>query len=281
MRPAIVAWLTHAGWPGLASLVPAPGFFYVMIVFAAGALFCWRARAVGLSLQRATTFVLVGGLAGVVGSHLFNLLVTGGWRHIPVSRWLVDGGTASWGAYLGVATAVTVYGAMTRMNPWQWLDLVVSVHPLGEIIGRAGACFLAGDDFGRVTNVPWAIQFPAHSLAWQAHMGRGLLGATAEWSLPIHPLQLYLAGNALLLLVIVTVIWRRFRERPGMTLGWYLILYGCSRFFWEFLRDPAAGGSDVGLSTAQWMCILFVVAGSTVLMLLQRRSNASARPQAG
>ena len=35
----------------------------------------------------------------------------------------------------------------------------VAEPPLGQAVGRIG-CFMAGDDYGRPTSVPWAVRFP-------------------------------------------------------------------------------------------------------------------------
>ena len=77
--------------------------------------------------------------------------------------------------------------------------------------------------------------------------------------------------QALKRLLVVTALWRRTRDRPGFTFAIYLVLYGASRFGWEFFRDPAAGGADGGLSSSQWMCVGYVVVGAVLLLLRQWR----------
>jgi phosphatidylglycerol:prolipoprotein diacylglycerol transferase len=121
--------------------------------------------------------------------------------------------------------------------------------------------------------VPWAIRFPRGSLAWSAQVARGELSSVASWSLPVHPEQIYLLLNAAMLFVVISHVWRKNRQRPGLTLAIYLVLYGATRFCWEFLRDPAAGGAAHGLSSSQWMCVVYVAAGS-VLLRLRGRATA-------
>jgi prolipoprotein diacylglyceryltransferase len=50
-----------------------------------------------------------------------------------------------------------------------------------------------------------------------------------------------------------------------VTFGVFLLIYGATRFPWEFLRDPAAGGARGLFSTSQWMCLLLVAGGIVVL----------------
>ncbi len=155
------------------------------------------------------------------------------------------------------------------MSAWPHLDMATSCAGLGDVIGR-WACYLAGDDFGIVSAVPWAIRFPAESLAHQAHVSRGILDASAPWSLPVHPMQFYLMLNGLAVLVATTVVWRRSAHRPGVTTGAFLLLYGSTRFWWEFFRDPGGSGAMVFPSTSQWMCLLLVMGGGMLLVLRGR-----------
>jgi phosphatidylglycerol:prolipoprotein diacylglycerol transferase len=91
------------------------------------------------------------------------------------------------------------------------------------------ACFAAGCCGGCPASVPWAVTFPADSL-------------TQTPGVPVHPLQLYDAGLAVLILVVLVVVDRRGGEaaRPFL-FPLFVILYGLSRFASEFLRQRAPG----------------------------------------
>lgn len=64
------------------------------------------------------------------------------------------------------------------------LAAATSALAVGHAIGRIG-CFMVGDDYGRPSNLPWAVAFP-----------EGL----PPTSVPVHPTHLYeafaLAGVA-------------------------------------------------------------------------------------
>jgi phosphatidylglycerol:prolipoprotein diacylglycerol transferase len=214
--------------------------------------------------------------AGIVPSPgvVYSLAIIGvnpaGWLEAPK-------GTVSWGAYLGALAGLLGYTGIRAKRPWVYVDMAASCAPLGSVIGRF-ACFLAGDDFGRVTQLPWGITFPHASPPFVAHLNAALILPGADRSLPVHPLQIGLAVNALVVFLAVSAIWRRTAGQPGVTLGAYLALYGGTRFFWEFLRDPAAGGAAAGLSVSQVMCVLFVAGGGAVLVSrLARRVQPAAR----
>jgi phosphatidylglycerol:prolipoprotein diacylglycerol transferase len=90
---------------------------------------------------------------------------------------------------------------------------------VGHAIGRVG-CFLVGDDYGRPSNLPWAVAFP-----------EGL----PPTAVPVHPTQLYEA----LALVPVALLMRhlRGRHRPdAIVFGTYLISAGAVRFLVELVR---------------------------------------------
>lgn len=277
MRPRLLESLEEHGLGVLGWLVPSPGAVYTVAVLALALLFLSRGRRTGLPGLRLMESALYTAVGAAIGTRLFYLLTTGAlWRTAPL-EWLDPSrGTASWGAYVGAAAGMSIYLSIVRVSPWPYLDVLASCAPLGTAIGR-WSCFLAADDFGRVTSVPWALPFPAGSLPYHAHVTAGLIPVGASASALVHPLQLYLLGNALLVFLVVSVIWWRWRDRPGLTLAAYLIIYGAARFPWEFLRDPAAGGARGLLSTSQWMCLALVIVGVALLVWLQPASSGTSQ----
>ena len=106
---------------------------------------------------------------------------------------------------------------------------------VGHAIGRVG-CFLVGDDYGRPSNLPWAVAFP-----------EGLPPTTA----PVHPTQLYEA-LALVPVALLMHTLRRQRRADGIVFGIYLISAGVVRFLVELFRinTPVLGPLTVaGLSS--------------------------------
>jgi len=75
----------------------------------------------------------------------------------------------------------------------RFADLAVAPLGIALMLARIG-CFLAGCDYGKVSALPWAVRFPAHSPAWQDHLAAGLVPAGRAESLPVHPTELYEAA---------------------------------------------------------------------------------------
>jgi phosphatidylglycerol:prolipoprotein diacylglycerol transferase len=267
-----------SGWAWLAPLIPTDGAVYGVLFAALSLLFLRRSAAIGLPAEQSLAALVSGATGAIVGTRLFYLLTTGALFRSSPAEWLDLGrGTASWGAYLGAIAGLATFCHFSAASFWPTLDVGASCAGLSEVIGR-WACLLAGDDFGRITHVPWSIRFPPASPAFQAHVARGLLDAAAPASLPVHPLQFYLMLNAALVFTLTTLAWRRWRQLPGVTLATFLLLHGSTRFWWEFLRDPAAGGASGALSVSQWTCLGMATAGG--MLLWSRRSGTTVLPAA-
>jgi phosphatidylglycerol:prolipoprotein diacylglycerol transferase len=169
------------------------------------------------------------GIAGVLGGLLGAKLL---WslEHLgeqPVADLLLSRGGMSWfGGLLG-GVAAGIWMLLRRGVPLMaGLAAAAPGLALGHAVGRIG-CFLVGDDYGRPSDLPWAVAFP-----------EGL----PPTDVPVHPTQLYETA-ALLPLAWLLVRWRA-RGVPDRTVfGRYLLLTGSIRFAIEFVRvnEPVAG----------------------------------------
>jgi len=274
MYPAIVAWLGAGPFPWLGLLVPRPGILYAVVLLACGTIFVRRATRAGLSSDAALEALLATAIGALVGTRLFYLVTRTRFWEMSWAQ-LVDPrqGTASWGVYLGGFIGLILYARWRRHPVLTVTDAATSIAPLGCAIGRWN-CFIAGDDFGRVTTWAWSIRYPARSLPWVAHRSRGLVDSDSAWSLPVHPNQLVQSVTSFTVFVIVSLYWYRHRDQPGRTTALFLILYGTGRFLVEFLRDPAAGGAIRLLSHSQYMCLAFVASGAALWAWQVRRATA-------
>jgi phosphatidylglycerol:prolipoprotein diacylglycerol transferase len=111
---------------------------------------------------------------------------------------------------------------------------------LGYGIGRVG-CFLVGDDYGRPTDLPWAVAFPVGLPPTRAGLLRSEFGVAVPASVPddtllkVHPTQLYETLTALLIWGVGLWLLRR-RPREGTVALVVLALLALERFGVEFLR---------------------------------------------
>ncbi|MEO5378765.1 MAG: prolipoprotein diacylglyceryl transferase [Magnetococcus sp. DMHC-6] len=167
-----------------------------------------------------------------------------------------EGGMSFHGGLLGGLVACVVFSKRINEPCLALADLVFPIAPLGLFFGRIGN-FINGELWGRVTDVPWAMVFPAVD------------------NQPRHPSQLYEAG--LEGIVLFAVLWwvGSKPQKRGVLLGVFLLGYGIIRFMVEFVREPDAqlGLLSLGLSMGQWLCLPMMLLG--VGLLLYPRTSFS------
>ena len=115
------------------------------------------------------------------------------------------------GGLIGSIIAGIIVCRKFKIDFWQIADIVVVTAPIGLGLGRLGN-FINGELYGRITNVPWAMVFPAGG------------------PYPRHPSQVYeflLEGASLFI-----ILWflKDRKLKPGILSSLFLILYGSFRF---------------------------------------------------
>ncbi len=240
------------------------GLMYLVGFAAAWGLMRYRARRrddLGWRFADIDDLLFLGAIGVIVGGRLgyvvfYNLE---GWLADPLMVLRIwEGGMAFHGGLLGVIVALTWFAWRRGKAAFDVLDFVAPVVPIGLGAGRIGN-FINGELWGRVTDVPWAMVFPA---------------AGPE---PRHPSQLYefaLEG----LVLFAALWWFSARPRPRMAVsGLFLVLYGAFRFAVEFVRtpDPYLGLMFGGwLTMGQLLSVPMVIVGAVFLVWAHRRGRA-------
>ena len=174
----------------------------------------------------------------------------------PVTDLLFSRGGLSWfGGFTGGVVAGLWVMHRKRLPKIAILAAATPALAIGHAIGRIG-CFLVGDDYGRPTNLPWAVAFP-----------EGLPPTTV----PVHPTQLYEA-LALVPLAYLLFRWRRQGRADQVVLGAYLVLAGAIRFAIEFIRVNVR---VVGVFSVAHLASVAAVIAGTVLLLRGREVTGS------
>lgn len=187
--------------------------------------------------EDASSILFAAGVGGILGAKVYYALLYGDW-HLLFDR----SGLVWYGGFL-VASAAVLYVVRSRRLPaWPLLDAATPALAMGYAVGRIG-CFLVGDDYGRPTDLPWAIAFPNGLPPTTAGYLRSEFGVTIAANIPddqllrVHPTQLYETGLAL---VIGIVGWRMLVASggrvPGRTALAVLALLAVERFAVEILR---------------------------------------------
>jgi len=242
-------------------LVPDPAVVYAVMLGLGILIFVRRCERSGLSWDHATGAALWASLAAVVGARLFYLVQHLGYAVSHPSTFLeINGATVSFGVYIGAVLGAVIYARVRRIAPLPYLDVFASVLGIGPMIGR-WACFLNGDDYGMVSDVPWAVRFPHGSYPFLDHVRRGWISPMVDLSMPVQPVQLYLSLKGLVLLVVFSFLWKMKYFKPGALFLLFWISYSCARFGLEFFRGDEDRGWIGAWSTGQ-VCSVLIAAAS-------------------
>jgi phosphatidylglycerol:prolipoprotein diacylglycerol transferase len=169
---------------------------------------------------------------------------------------LWQGGMAFHGGFLGIVAAVVLF-MRRRRESFLWLtDIAACAAPIGLFLGRL-ANFINGELYGRASDAPWAMVFPAGG------------------PMPRHPSQLYealLEGLLLLVLFFILVRQGALKVR-GLLSGCFLTGYGLSRFIVELFREPDAylGFLAGGLTMGQLLSLPMILGGLAVVFWARQR----------
>jgi len=226
------------------------------LAFLAGTwLTALRMREVGLDPDGATTMLIYAMIGGIGGSKLYYAVDMALRGELSFGSALFSrSGITFYGGLLGAIAAVWVGTRIHRIPTNRFFNCVCLAGAIGQALGRIG-CFLVGDDYGRVTDVPWGIAFPE--------------GAPPTLE-PVHPTQLY---ESAWLFAVTGWLWMR-RDKSPLLWGEYLVLSGFGRFAIEFLRtNPRIA---FGLSEAQLIALALVAVGAVCWLHQARRSPAAA-----
>lgn len=278
MRDTIVGFLNQiTGTEIFGFIIPTLSVMIFSAFCFVSIFFISRCKQSNLDNRTALYCVLVGGLFAFVGAKLFYVLLHLKFYILKPSRVFSQGGTISWGAYIGLILGMIILLNRKKQPVYPFLDCLGSCLALGPLIGRWG-CFLRGCDYGKISDLPWAVQYPKGSLPFLAHVHGEIIGPESQFSAPVHPNQIYLSISALCIFVFMTWFWRKMRKFEGLTFGVYLGVYGMLRFFLEGFRDEPATRLISPLNFSQMMSLMTLAFG--ILLLLNfYRSNKFPDPQ--
>lgn len=187
--------------------------------------------------EDASSILFAAGVGGIVGAKVYYAILYGDW-HLLLDR----SGLVWYGGFL-LATAAVIWVVRRRRLPfWPLLDAATPALALGYAVGRIG-CFLVGDDYGRPSDLPWAVAFANGLPPTTAGYLRSEFGVPVPPGVPddqllrVHPTQLYETAMAL---VIAWLGWRLLRGPRGRQAGRTALAVfaglAVERFLVEFVR---------------------------------------------
>lgn len=265
MRERWTGSLEHMA--GMGWLIPDYAFLYAAATVLGIYLAVREAERGGLDAFAVFKACLVIVVAALAGSRLF--VVAQYWEYFRlhmadiVKIW--DGGTASTGAYIGGIFAAVVSAGRLGLPTARFLNCCAPSAALAIGLGRIG-CFLNGCCYGRPSDLPWAVVYPAGSGPYHDHLAAGLI-TSGSTSLPVHPTQLYEALFAFALFVLLLFLRSRWRREGSLT-AVFFISYPAFRFFNEFFRADDRGA--VGMLSVPQILALMMITAVCVFLVRKR-----------
>ncbi|MGP0630495.1 prolipoprotein diacylglyceryl transferase [Nitrospina sp. 32_T5] len=236
-------------------LLVATGFF-VGIVLAAR-----QGQKEGLDSGRILDLCFYLLIASILGGRLLYVIVE--YRYFAsnplemLKFW--KGGLVYYGGLMAAVATAWYFMRKFDLPFWKTADVLAPSIAIGQAIGRWG-CFFAGCCYGVRTDAPWAITFTN-------------LDSLAPLNVPLHPTQIYLSLNALVIFFVL--LWVQKKKRfDGQVLLTYGILYSIGRFIIEFYRGDDRGYAvPEMLSTSQFIGIF--IFGLSLVLWAKRRGQVA------
>ncbi len=241
------------------------GIVFACGFIAAGAILARRLKELGKPVDWAYEIAFAALVGGLVGSRLYYVIQNYSQvKHHLLAHLFSGSGLVWYGGLIGGAIAVIAWAYWRGMLSVALLDLCAVPLAMGYAIGRIG-CQVSGDgDYGKVSNLPWAMSYPHGTVPTPP-------------GVKVQPTPVY---ETVAMGFVAWWLWRMRDEfRPGALFAFYLVLSGTERLLVEFVRRNHH--IWLGLTAPQLESIGLMIIGGAWLALLQRGGGIRlAGPQA-
>jgi phosphatidylglycerol---prolipoprotein diacylglyceryl transferase len=230
------------------------GIVFACGFIAAGAILARRLKELGKPVDWAYEIAFAALVGGLVGSRLYYVIQNYSQvKHHLLAHLFSGSGLVWYGGVIGGAIAVIAWAYWRDMLSVALLDLCAVPLAMGYSIGRIG-CQVSGDgDYGKVSNLPWAMGYPHGTVPTPP-------------GVKVQPTPIY---ETVSMGFVAWWLWRmRDQYRPGALFAFYLVLSGTERLLVEFVRRNHR--IWLGLTAPQLESITLMIIGGVWLALLQR-----------
>jgi phosphatidylglycerol:prolipoprotein diacylglycerol transferase len=145
------------------------------------------------------------------------------------------GGLVLYGGLFGGIITGIIVAWRKKIPVGKYFDAGAPSIALGVFLTRIG-CFLNGCCYGKPTDSPFGISFPEGSYAYIKHLREGLISPKSDFSLPVHPTELYESFGGIVIFGIMLLLRKRKKIYDGEYMIQFLILYSILRLIVEFFR---------------------------------------------
>ena len=190
--------------------------------------------------------IIIGGRLGYIFIYNFSYYLT---NLLDIFK-IWQGGMSFHGGLIGIIISSIWFAKKNNQNPFNYLDIVSLVAPIGIFFGRI-ANFINSELYGIETNLPWGVKFIQVDDLYR------------------HPSQLYEALFEGIILFIILLYFRNkgLLKTPGIISSLFLIFYSIFRFVIEFFRAPdnQLGYLILNLTMGQIASLIFLLIGILII----------------
>jgi phosphatidylglycerol---prolipoprotein diacylglyceryl transferase len=225
------------------------GICFALAFAACGLVAARRFRELGKPVDWSYEIVFAALVGGLVGARLDYIVENWDSAKDDLLGSLFSGSGLVWlGGVIGGAIGVLLWAWRRGFLGLALLDVCAPLLALGYAIGRVG-CQVSGDgDYGKASDLPWAMAYPH---------------GTKPIDTEVHPTPIY---ESIAMGLIALALWRlRDRVRPGILFALWLLLSGLERVLVELIRR----NDDVVLGLTLPQLISMAMAGVGAVWLLR------------
>ena len=240
-----------------------PVYWYGIIIatgFLLAVLACYKlAPKFGVKSDDFIDFLFFAVPLGIIGARLYyNIFYldlfrteTGG---LSLSKMvnIRTGGLAIYGGIIAGILTLIVFCKVKKLNFFAFADFAVFGLLIGQIAGRWGN-FVNVEAYGGPTDLPWRMGIDGYvDGVWQY--------------MEVHPTFLYESLWNLLGLLLLYVVFKKFRKFDGQLMWTYFLWYGFGRGLIEGLRTDSLYFFSTGLRVSQILGFASALAALAILL---------------
>lgn len=167
-------------------------------------------------------------------------------------RNLISGGNILYASVIGGVVCLFLVAKKRRDSIIDYSDVYATVVPLGQAIGRVG-CYFNGCCYGIEYHGPLAIRYFVNGNETR-----------------VFPTWFAESIFCFILFIFLQQVIKRKNIR-GQATSLFCVLYASFRFIIEFYRGDTIRGIWCGLSTSQYLSVIFLVFG--IILLFKQANN--------
>ena len=232
----------------------------------------WQAKRLGVNPEHVVDVAMYGIVFGIIGARIYYVAFS--WDMYKDDLMSVfnlrEGGLAIYGGVIAAIITVIIFAKLKKLSAPLLFDTVGVGLVTGQAIGRWGN-FFNREAFGEYTNNLFAMRLPLDAVRksdvtelMREHMET--IGGVDF--IQVHPTYLYESLWCLGVLIVM-ILYTKYRKFDGEVFLLYLLGYGLGRFWIEGLRTDQLLIPGVGLPVSQVLAGVLVV-GSIITMVVVR-----------